>query len=469
MIGSFSRGGQWRAAKVTDLVPVRPKPMKQFASELLVFLMIAAALPAAAQPTPGDHIKMEIVGPGSRLSTIALPVLKDLGGDDLHDISSDFVDTLSRDLKLSGYLREIDPHAYIEDSQSSGVELGQFNMADWSSINADFLVKGSVTIQDRGLTLEARLFDVAQQRQMMGKRYTGNAADVPRMARRFADEILKAITGVPGPFDTKMAFASTRAGRFKEIYTASIDGEDVFKVTSNPTINLFPCFDRSVQHLLYTSYKSGTPALYLADLAARREVRIQSIYGEPIGGSISPDGRYIAAAVEHGGVTDLHLLDSAGREIRALTSGGSINVSPAFSPDDARLAFTSDRSGAPQIYVMGVNGSGLRRITYNGEYNTTPAFSPKGDRIAYQGREGGRFDIYVIGLAGGQPLRLTNGEGSNESPSWSPDGRYLLFSSTRSGHAHLYLMLVETGKLISAVLEDRGDDTSPTWSGWLPE
>ena len=70
--------------------------------------------------------------------------LKNLGGDDDHRVGSAFVSTLRRDLELSGYFRIIDPHAYIEDPQSSGFELGQFNFADWRSINADFLVKGSI-------------------------------------------------------------------------------------------------------------------------------------------------------------------------------------------------------------------------------------------------------------------------------------------------------------------------------------
>ena len=47
------------------------------------------------------------------------------------------------------------------------------------------------------------------------------------MARRFADAILEAVTGIQGPFESKLAFVSTRGGRFKEIYTQTIDGEDL--------------------------------------------------------------------------------------------------------------------------------------------------------------------------------------------------------------------------------------------------
>src|SRR5208337_3418224 len=135
-------------------------------------MVLAALGHAAAQGAGTGPITITIAGPGSQLSTIAVSGLKNLGGDDNHEVGSAFVDTLRRDLELSGYFRIIDPHAYIEDPQSSGFELGQFNFADWRSINADFVVKGSVSAggaTGAGVKLTAFLYDVAQQRRMMGK------------------------------------------------------------------------------------------------------------------------------------------------------------------------------------------------------------------------------------------------------------------------------------------------------------
>ena len=111
---------------------------------------------------------------------------------------------------------------------------------------------------------------------MMGKNFSGDPAEVPRMARRFADAVLEAVTGTRGPFDSKLAFVSTRRGRFKEIFTQSIDGEDLFQVTNNPTINLFPMWDHNADQLLYLSYKTMAPALYIANLRERRENRIDT-------------------------------------------------------------------------------------------------------------------------------------------------------------------------------------------------
>jgi TolB protein len=443
--------------------------MKRILHACAIVWAIAFALSsgrAAAQPGP---ITMPIVGTGGQLSPIAVSGLKNLGGDDDHRIGNAFVGTLRRDLELSGYFRLLDPHAYIEDPQTSGFELGQFNFADWRSINADFLVKGSVSASGGGLKLTAYLYDVAQQRRMMGKNYTGDAGDVPRMARRFADAILEAATGEKGPFDSKLAFVSTGGGRFKEVYRQSIDGQDLYKLTGNPTINLFPSFDHSANHLLYLSYKSMEPALYLIDLKAQTEMKITSPHGRVIGGTLSPDGDQVVAAIERGGITNLYLLTREGSEIRQLTDTTGINVSPAFSPDGAKLAFTSDRSGTPQIYLMDLSGGSPKRITYSGDYNTTPAFSPKGDKLAYQSRSNGRFDIFTIPVGGGDPTEVTDGNGSNEYPSWSPDGRYLAFSSTRAHNSRIYIMMVGNRKIISALTEGNGNDSCPAWSWWLGE
>ncbi len=437
------------------------------AKRLLSLAAIVAAVQMALCVGASAQIKMNIVGPGSQLSSIAVSGLKSLSGDDNHDVSGNFVAILDRDLELSGYFRLISPHAYIEDPQQSGYELGQFNFADWHSINADFLVKGAVTVSGQNVQLTALLYDVAQQRRMMGKNFNGSMADVPRMARRFADALLLATTGQQGPFDTMLAFVSTGGGRFKEIYTQTIDGQNLYRLTDNPTINLFPSLDKNVNSLLYLSYKSGQPELYLADLKRKLETRIETRRGVIIGGALSPDGQRIVAAVENGGATNLYLLDKDGNELRELTHTSGINVSPAFSWDGSMIAFTSDRSGTPQIYVMPLSGGTARRVTYKGDYNTTPAFSPKGDRIAYQSRSGGRFEIFVIPVGGGEPAQVTDGIGSNESPSWSPDGRYLAFSSTRGGNSRIYLVMVQSGKIISALTEGKGNDTSPAWSWWL--
>ncbi len=444
------------------------RPLRGFSAYLL--LAVLAAWLAGFASTAFAQIKMEIVGPGSKQFPIAISALKNLRGDDDHAVSNEFDEVVFRDLQLSGFFKIISPESYIEDAQQSGYRLGEFNFADWSSLNAQFLIKGAVGQDSDGkLVVEVFLFDVTQQRQALGKRYRGTRANVAEMARRFVDAVMQATTGERGPFDSKLALVSTGGGHFKEIFIMSVDGRDIYRVTNNNTINLFPSFGRSASELLYTSYKTGTPALYLADLEQRREVQIRSQGGHMVDGALSPDGRMIAAAIERGGATNLYLLDRSGGLIKVLTQTNSINVGAAFSKDGRMLAFTSDRAGSPQIYVMDINGEGVRRVTYQGNYNSTPAFAPKGDRIAYQGRNGGKFDIYVVSLNGGDPIRLTEDDASNQQPCWSPDGRYLVYTAVRGGRSRLYLMQVEARRVLSALTEGNSNDSDPTWSWWLAE
>jgi TolB protein len=405
------------------------------------------------------------ISKGATAQPIAVSGLKNLGGDDDHGVSDAFDKILMRDLKLSSYFRIIDPKSYIENPDSSGYDIGQFNFGDWSSLGADFLVKGAVTRTGDTVTVEALLFDVAQQRRMMGKKFNGDQHDVGEMARRFADAILQSATGIRGPFDTKLAYVSTRGGRFKEVYTSWLDGGALFRVTDNPTINLFPSFDRGAQHLLYLSYKTYSPELYLVDLNRQVETRIPSTLGQPVGGTLTPGGQIIAS-FQRGGRTNLYLLDSSGNEIRALTDNHAINVSPSICGDGSTFTFTSDRSGTPQVYLSTLDGGEPRRLTYQGSYNTAPAFSADCKKIAYESRQGNGFQIFVIDADGGGARQLTK-SGSNEAPSWSPDGRYIAYSSGRSGYSRIYLMRALDGYVIGPLTEGEGNDSSPSWSGWL--
>jgi len=427
--------------------------------------LMLAAVTLGLRNAAADEITFTIVGP-AKVSRIAVSQLKNLGGDDDGTVSGQFIHTLKRDLQLSGFFKIIDPHSYIEKAQDSGFTLGQFNFADWSSLGAEFLVKGSVTANEQQISIQAFLFDVAAQRQMAGKQYTGSNEDVSRMANRFADTILQQVTGTKGPFDSRIAMVSARGGRFKQIYTMDVDGGNLYKVTNNDTINLFPSFDRRVHRVLYTSYKSGAPGLYVYELDTRREIRIPSPGGSLIGGTMMPGGDSVVAAVEAGGATNLYLLGLDGTVLRQLTHGASINVSPAVSPDGSQLAFTSDRGGSPQVYVMSISGGAARRLTYKGNYNTNPAFSPDGTQIAYQSRSGGAFEIYRIPAGGGSPLLVTQGQ----HPAWSPDGRYIAFSIGRGSGLGLYLIQGQGGTVVgNLTTQEDGNATDPAWSSWLGE
>jgi TolB protein len=428
------------------------------------FLLILNPWTAQAQPQGETGVRGEIVGQGGSKFPIAVSPLRNLGTNpDVGRLSEGIADTIVYDLDLSGWFKVLDRAAYIENPQKTGVTLGSFDFKDWSTIGAEGLVKGGFTVQGDEVTVELRLFDVFQNKERVGKRYVGKAKDYRRIAHKFADEIINQFTGVPGIFNTRIAYVSTSGGRFKEIHVAHLDGSEKFQVTNNHTINLSPSWTPDGKSVLYTSYKDRNSSLYLFELYSGKEVKLTPRSGKYLGGKVSPDGKFIAVTAEVGGNSNIYLLDRNGNLIRSLTENPGIEVSPSWSPDSRQLVFVSDRSGSPQLYVLDVASGKSRRLTYSGSYNTSPEWSPRGDRIAYTGRVGTRFAIFTIPVDGGEPRKLTAESADSEDPTWSPDGRFIAFSSNRAGKYHLYVMQAN-GESQRRLTGSGGDDTKPSWS-----
>ena len=428
-----------------------------------VLLPMVALSVAGGAPRASAQVKGTIVGPGATSYPIAVSPLKGSGG--AERAGATFADIVAKDLDFSGLFRVIDRGAYLEDPQTTGVTADTIDFKDWSTIGAQALVKGSIERDGDGLVIEARLFDVVEAKQIGGKRYRAGEDELRRMGHRFADEILQVLTGERGPFDSRIAFASRRRGRFKEIYTMSLDGGDLRAATHDGSIALAPSWSPDVRSLLFTSFATGNPSLFSTDLGGEPRL-VSSRHGLNLGGRWSPGGRAIAVALESGGNTDIALLDPSGQVLHFVTKDRGIDVSPSWSPDGRSIVFCSDRGGGPQIYVVDAEGGTPRRVTFEGNYNTSPAWSPKGDRIAYASRIGGRFQVFTVGLNGGDVKRVTSTRGDNEDPSWSPDGRYVIFSSTRDGSGAIYLSDA-AGTHQTRLTPPGGDDSSPAWSRWL--
>src|ERR1043166_824318 len=314
-----------------------------FIPTVLLLILILFPVPVAAQ------FKGEIVGQGGQKFPIAISPLKNLSTTaDSGKLSEGIADAIVYDLDLSGWFKVLDRSAYIERAQQSGITLGTFDFKDWATIGAEGLVKGGFSVQGTEVTVELRLFDVFQNKERIGKRYTGPTKDYRRIAHKFADEIINEFTGIPGIFNTRIASVSTSGGRFKEIHVSHLDGSEKFQVTNNHTINLSPSWTPDGKSILYTSYKDRSPSLYLFDLYSGKDVKLSSRVGRYLGGRVSPDGQYVAATVETNGNSNLYLLDRTGNVVRRLTEDPGIEVSPAWSPDGRQLVYVSDRRGSPQ-------------------------------------------------------------------------------------------------------------------------
>lgn len=429
---------------------------------LRVALVVSLAAVVSLANFAAAQVKSTITGPGATRYPIAVSPLRTSGADSA--LGAQFADRVARDLELSGIFRVVPRQTYIEAAQSSGTDAATIVFENWSVLGAHGLVKGNLTQTGSDLLVEARLFDVGRRAQVSGRQYRGGVADLSRIADRFADEIIAQVSGERGPFDSRIAFLSTRGGRFKDVYVSSANGEDVRRLTQTQTLNLAPRWGPRHESLVFTSYRGGSPDLFTVAYPSGKTSPLAALAGLNLAGGWSPDGQSLLVTMERDGNSEIALLDAKGALQRQLTDHWAIDVSPSWSPDGRRIAFCSNRGGSPQIYVMNRDGSGLRRLTRQGSYNTSPTWSPNGDRIAYVSRVAG-FQVFVVDVDGGGAHQVTT-SGNNEDPSWSPDGRYLVYSSRERGRSRLMLSDVSGAHRVQ-LTNGGGDDTSPTWSSWL--
>jgi len=406
------------------------------------------------------RIYIDINGPSARKFNIAIPDFKNLGNKENHpELAVKQPEVISSDLDLSGYFNSLDKNAFLEE-KNGPYSFENIRFKNWSVIGAELLLKGRYTCIGRSLEVEVKLFDVFWGRQILSKRFLGEIGRYRYLMHRISNEIIKVLSGHDGIFLTKLAFVGNASGH-KEIYICDYDGHNLRQITKDKSIALLPRWSPNGNKVVYTSYKNGSPMLFMKNLASGGVKRISARSGLNIGASWSPEGDKMALTLSRKGNSDIFTIDLTGKIIRRLTRHWGIDVSPSFSPDGKKIAFVSSRSGSPQIYIMDLTNRTEHRLTFEGKYNTSPSWSTL-NQIAFVSLNSGHFDVWTIAAEGGMLRRLTEDQGNNEDPCWSPDGRYIMFSSNREGRYHLYIMNAN-GQNQGSIVSMKGDQSSPSW------
>ncbi len=176
---------------------------------------------------------------------------------------------LKQALDFTGYLKTMNPVAFLSNPAESGIQLGQINFRDWTGIGAELLITGGISENNGKVRLELRLFDTFNAKLMVGKVYTGSRSRIRQMIHLFCSEISYQLTGKWGVFNSKIAFVSTVNGK-KEIFTCDFDGENVRQITSHKSISLSPSWSFDGRWLAYVSYARKSPQIFIKNLKENR-------------------------------------------------------------------------------------------------------------------------------------------------------------------------------------------------------
>lgn len=449
---------------------------------IVVFLFVAIAQAQQAYIKIGEA--------RSKKSNLAFPYFNNQGSNNSGSAtgaSAEVYTTAVRDLEMSTYFQMMSNSAFLEDPAKTGIKpqpglQNGFKFEPLKTIGAEFLIRGGFEITGSELTLEMYLYHVGDSKLVVGKRYKAPIKQTKQVGHTLANDVLEALTGVRGPFLSKIVATSDRdAANFKEVVTMNWDGSEFDKLTSDRSIAISPNWSPDGKKIAYSSMttfikkdgsKTGNTSLYVYDINSNKRVLTSYRPGQNSGAVFSPDGKSIYLAMSMGsGSADIYKINLAGDILNRLTKGpaGAINVEPSLSPDGSKIAFSSERGGRPMIYVMNSDGSNLKRLTFQGEYNSSPSWSPDGKKIAFAGQDQGNFDVFVMDADGSNIVRVTSAKKANgrpahnEDPSFSPDSRFVVYTSNRTGKNQIYISNIE-GTEERRVTNDSHNYYKPKWS-----
>ena len=395
---------------------------------LTLAVMLTVILPAVAHA----RIYVPIDQPSDEMFPIAVADLQ--GGGRGRKIA----EIIRNDMELSGYFRVIPVDSFKSVARKEGISIDTMRFEFWSAIEAGAIVKGSVKSEGGKISVTLRLFDPYLKQMLVGKQYRAGKKDLREVAHRFSNEIMLALTGIWGVFDTRIAYTAVTGKKRKGIFVMDMDGHGAGSITKNKTINISPAWSPDGGRIAFTSYLRNNPDIYTTSAGGGRMKRLSKGTGTNITPTWAPGKIAFSSSV--GGTVNLYTMSSNGGGTHRLTVGPSIDISPDYSPDGGSIAFASERAGGLHIFRMGAGGGGAQRLTFVGYQNDMPSWSPIGDKIAFAGRDNGAFDIFIMNTDGSNIQRLTIGTGNNDHPTFSPDGRMIAFSSTREGGGSIFLM-----------------------------
>jgi len=140
----------------------------------------------------------------------------------------------------------------------------------------------------------------------------------------------------------------------------------------------------------------------------------------------SPDGHRLAFTSERSGTAQIWVANSDGSNPLQLTSfsGGLVNA-PRWSPDGKTIVFTSSQNKNQDIYAVLSNGGAVRRLTSAVSREGRASWSRDGQWIYFYSTRNGHEEIWRMSAEGGEAVQLTTG-GGHESFE-SPDGKLLYY------------------------------------------
>jgi Tol biopolymer transport system component len=220
----------------------------------------------------------------------------------------------------------------------------------------------------------------------------------PGNAREISTGHLDGLFGVAWAVDGSLYFEAPDSTEDTQIWTAAADGKGRRQITTG-RLNGKPAPCGDGRHLVFLSYRAGTPHIWRSD----------------------PDGG----------------------NVRQLTDGeGEWN--PACSPDGSWMTYSSPAPKSQGVWRMPVEGGTPERIWDRSGWSR---ISPDGQSVLVGGDA--QTKVTIIPAGGGPPIRSfdrASGLGNAGAWHWSADGSALLYVKTAGGVSNIWQRPLDGGE-----------------------
>lgn len=353
-------------------------------------------------------------------------------------------------------------------------QASEVHFRDWRSLGVEYVLIGSAEklVDENKAVIEYELFEVARQRSLLKQRVTQTLPGERALAHTVSDEVYEKLTGIPGAFNTRMAYVSVtgnlQTGQTFRLYIADADGARPKEVLKSAEPVLSPAWSPDGNKVAYVSFESTRPAIYTQNLRTGEREKITGFQGLNGAPAWSPDGNRMALVLSKDGNPEIYILDLASKQFTRVTRHSAIDTEPDWMPDGKSLVFTSDRGGRPQIYKVELATGKTERLTFRGVYNASAQVLADGKSMIMVHRDPstgqGDFHIAWQELETGRLIVLTRSS-LDESPSIAPNGSMLLYATKYRGRGVLAAVALDGGFKYRLPSPD-SDVREPAWSPW---
>ena len=377
-------------------------------------------------------------------------------------LSESIWDVVASDLARSGRFEPLAEADFL--SKPSTVR--EVRYKDWRLLKMNAIVIGEVKQLDaERYEVSFRLLDVFNETQLAGNKYTVKAPLFRKVAHKISDIVYQKLTGIPGAFDTKIAYVMQQGQKKDKRYMLQVSDADGYRpvtILESRQPIMSPAWSPQADKLAYVSFEKKRAQIYVQNLrTGKRELASDypRINSSP---AWSPDGSKLAMSLSKDGNSEIYIKDMNTGTLSRLTNNAAIDTEPAWSADGRSIIFSSGRAGKPQIYQVSALGGQAKRLTFQGNYNAGASFSPDGRKMVLISDVNGGFKVGIYD-ATTRAIKTLTSTTLDESPSFAPNGEMILYSTVYGGKNVLSAVSVD-GSVQQVLRFNGGSVKSPAWS-----